>query len=315
MDRLRDLKLFVAVYEERSFTAAAEREHFTQSGVSHHIRQLEERRGARLFLRGTGRSVHPTPAGDAYYRACLDILRAFEKANTSLEAFSGGLEGEVTVGMVPTVTRSFLAPALALFVEKHPNVVIRAVEANSGQLISEVRSRQLDFAIGFKVTGQVGYRSTAFARTPCLLVSRKRSEFKHMVPVRIASLKSPRFASPPHPNAVREAIERHLQANNVAVARWLEFGSMSATLDFVARTDWLAIVPGMVLTPNIEVHALTVSPIRPPLSMELVLIEPVVGRRSKAAQVFLDLLGEVIESRSSQYVQSRWTSGRNAGGL
>ena len=39
---LRDIRLFIAAYEERSFTAAAIRENATQSGVSQHIRKLEE---------------------------------------------------------------------------------------------------------------------------------------------------------------------------------------------------------------------------------------------------------------------------------
>jgi hypothetical protein len=41
-ESLRDIRIFVAAYEERSFTVAAVREHATQSGVSQHIRKLEE---------------------------------------------------------------------------------------------------------------------------------------------------------------------------------------------------------------------------------------------------------------------------------
>src|SRR5205823_3109046 len=42
---LRDTRLFVAVYEERSFTAAAARENATQSGVSQRIRLVEDYSG------------------------------------------------------------------------------------------------------------------------------------------------------------------------------------------------------------------------------------------------------------------------------
>ncbi len=40
---IRDIRVFVAAYEEGSFTAAAARENATQSGVSQHVRKLEER--------------------------------------------------------------------------------------------------------------------------------------------------------------------------------------------------------------------------------------------------------------------------------
>ena len=65
-ESLRSIQVFVAAYEERSFTAAAKREHATQSGVSQHVRKLEERLGAKLFSRDRG-CVVPTPAGEAYY--------------------------------------------------------------------------------------------------------------------------------------------------------------------------------------------------------------------------------------------------------
>src|ERR1700730_9619959 len=65
-ESLRDIRIFVAVYEERSFTAAAIREHATQSGVSQHIRKLEEGFRVKLFNREKGR-VAPTPTADASY--------------------------------------------------------------------------------------------------------------------------------------------------------------------------------------------------------------------------------------------------------
>ena len=63
-ESLRQIRLFVAAYEEGSFTAAAHRENATQSGVSQHIHKLEARFGAALFSRDTG-AIHPTPAGDS----------------------------------------------------------------------------------------------------------------------------------------------------------------------------------------------------------------------------------------------------------
>src|SRR5690606_29074893 len=95
---LKRLRLFVAVYEERSFTAAAARENATQSGISQHVYKLEEQLGVKLFTRGTA-SFLPTPAGNAYYPDCIQLLRAYESANTRLGACYGrGMEGEIAIG-------------------------------------------------------------------------------------------------------------------------------------------------------------------------------------------------------------------------
>ena len=107
---LRDISLFVAVYEARSFTAAAARENATQSGVSQHVRKLEESLDVRLFTRDKG-VVAPTPAGDTYYQHCIDVLRAHEAARRSVTGYAKGFEGEIVVGLMPTMTRCVLAPA------------------------------------------------------------------------------------------------------------------------------------------------------------------------------------------------------------
>src|SRR5918994_1475906 len=149
---VRDIRLFIAAYEERSFTAAAARENATQSGVSQHIRKLEESFGVKLFSRDKGRVV-PTPAGDSYYRSSLEVLRAHERAARAVQSYAPGLQGEIVVGLMPTMTRCVLAPALARFIEAHPNMVVRVVEGYSAVLTQQVQAGELDFAIAPAFTG------------------------------------------------------------------------------------------------------------------------------------------------------------------
>ena len=64
---LDDLRAFVAVGRERSFTKAAAKLGVSQSALSHTIRGLEERLGLRLLTRTT-RSVAPTEVGERLLR-------------------------------------------------------------------------------------------------------------------------------------------------------------------------------------------------------------------------------------------------------
>jgi LysR family tcuABC transcriptional regulator len=59
---LRQIRAVIAVCEEGSFTAAAQRENATQSGISQHVAAAERALGVRLFERTPG-GVKPTPAG------------------------------------------------------------------------------------------------------------------------------------------------------------------------------------------------------------------------------------------------------------
>ena len=103
-ESLTDIRIFVAAYEERSFTAAASREHATQSGVSQHIRKLEEAFGVSLFTRNK-RAVVPTLAADAYYERCIQVLRTLASGKNAVKAFAG-VAGDVYAGLMPTMTRA-----------------------------------------------------------------------------------------------------------------------------------------------------------------------------------------------------------------
>ena len=287
---LRDIRLFVAAYEERSFTAAAAREHATQSGVSQHIRKLEDRLGVKLFSRNKI-EVAPTPAGDDYYQRCIEVLRSHELATRAVKQYANGLTGEIVVGLMPTMTRCTLAPALSAFVDIHPNMVVRIVEGYSAALTQQVRAAELDFAIVPAFAGMPGLKSRLFLRTPEVLVSGPRSPNEHLARVCLASIGPLKLVLPSKANTRRSLIETYCASNGVAIARILELDAMLGTLDFVARTDWMTILPGIMMAVDDPSGQLKVNPIdRPEFTLDLVLIEPSRRPMSEAASAFLALL-------------------------
>jgi DNA-binding transcriptional LysR family regulator len=289
-ESLRSIEVFVATYEERSFTAAAKREHATQSGVSQHIRKLEDRLGAKLFSRDRGRVV-ATPAGDAYYERCVELLRLANAADDAVSQFGKGLTGEIVVGLMPTMTRSALAPALSRFTEEQPNVVIRVVEAYSAVLTQQVRAGELDFAIVPAIPNTPGIRSRHFLRTIEVLVSRRESPLSHLEPLRLKQLGPLRLVVPGPQNTRRRSIETYLAANGLRCERVLELDAMLGTLDFVSRSDWVTILPGIMMASDIERPVVTINPIVDPVfTLDLVLIEPSRGAMSAAARTFVDML-------------------------
>jgi DNA-binding transcriptional LysR family regulator len=71
---------------------------------------------------------------------------------------------------------------------------------------------------------------------------------------------------------------------------------MLGTLDFVARSDWLTILPGIMMASDIRQRSVTINPIVDPVFiLDLALIEPSRRPMSPAARTFLEILKEETE--------------------
>ncbi|MFC3024609.1 LysR substrate-binding domain-containing protein [Vibrio zhugei] len=117
------IPIFIAVVELGSFSRAAERLNITKSAVSKRITQLEQGLGARLLNRTT-RQISLTEAGERYYS---HVSTALNWAQQGVEAVAE-LQGEPSGHLRMSVPMSFgvrhIAPYIAEFVQRYPNVHI-----------------------------------------------------------------------------------------------------------------------------------------------------------------------------------------------
>lgn len=242
----RDIALFVAAYEERSFTAAAKRENATQSGVSQHIRKLEDGFGVALFQR-LGGTVFPTPAGEKYYQHCINILRASDEANAQIKGHGLGRTGNLLIGLMPTVTRFCLSSPLIASVQQNPNAKITVVEGFSSDLTARVKSSELDFAIVPLADPQIGLRTTSFVTTPEVVACGEQSPLFGRATIDAQDLNSVSLVVPGERNVRRRMIDTFLREHSVRPQRLLELDSMMGTLDILRRSDYVSILPVLLL--------------------------------------------------------------------
>jgi LysR family transcriptional regulator, nitrogen assimilation regulatory protein len=274
-DTLLRMRMFVAVYEERSFTAAASRESATQSGVTQHIRKLENQFGLPLFLRGTT-SVTPTPAGDRYYQSCIEVLRAHYESRNSLNSLQSGLSGRMSIGLTPTMTRCALAPALNQFITLHPNVIVHVVDAYGDLIVEKLRRGELDVAVVPAFTHEPGIRSTMFAKTPQFLVSARGSNLRlrHRKRVKLGQAGPLKMILPSAAQVRRSHLDAYLASTGANLVQRLEIDSSLAAYDFVVRTDWCSIHAGIAMMHEYDGDQFSVSPLAdPPLILDLFQIE------------------------------------------
>src|SRR5215218_4069328 len=282
---LRQIRAVIAVCEEGSFTRAAEREHATQSGISQHVAAVERTLGVKLFERSTA-GVMPTPAGLRYYRRCVEAVGMLERANAEARALAGAVTGDLRIGLMPTFTRAMLAPTLEHFVPRYPDVRLHIFEGYSGLLTEMVRSDEIDFAIVPAFEGQVGLKSRLIVRDREMLISGRKRSLKPLAPVRLAEIAPLKIVMPGPHNIRRRNLETYFQTHGVEIAAMLEMDAMIGTLEFVARSDWVTVLPSLICVNDIGKDDLVVNPI----------IKPARRTLSLPARRFLDCFEAQVDN-------------------
>ena len=142
----RQLRYFLAVAEELSFTRAALRVGIAQPPLSAQIRGLEEELDASLFTRDK-RRVSLTPAGEAMVRHARQILRQAARAAEEVRAIRDGRQGTITVGAVYATIYSLIPRALRRLSQTHPGLTVRVEELTVAQQVGALKAEIIDLGV------------------------------------------------------------------------------------------------------------------------------------------------------------------------
>src|SRR5205809_6398157 len=123
MDRFDNMRMFAKVAESGSFTGAAAKLSISASMVSQHVKELEERLGVQLLNRTT-RKVSLTEVGRSYYERCTRLLADLEEAEHAASDLQTAPRGDLRVNATPSFGMVQLAPAIADFTARFPEVSI-----------------------------------------------------------------------------------------------------------------------------------------------------------------------------------------------
>ena len=120
---LNDYFYFVHVIEKRGFSAASEALGLPKSRLSRHIRQLEERMGARLIQRTT-RQFNVTELGETFYAHARTVVDEMENAENAVRRKKNRLSGNVTISCSVGVAQFAMKELIARFLAENPLVTV-----------------------------------------------------------------------------------------------------------------------------------------------------------------------------------------------
>lgn len=143
MDRLLSMEVFVAVVELGSLTAAAARHGMSPAMAAKHVKGLESRLGVRLLNRTTRRQSL-TEAGQAYVLRCKAILADIREAEQGAEAMRLTPTGQLRITSTVTFGSFALAPAIADYLSRYPEVSVELVLSDT---VEDIVAARYDLAV------------------------------------------------------------------------------------------------------------------------------------------------------------------------
>ncbi len=149
---LNHLRVFEAVHRTRSMTKAASELHLTQSGISQHIKALEDSLNLTLFDRHKQKII-PTSVANTLFEKCTDGFNELERTLWYLTESHKQLMGRVKIGLPVEFGNNIVLPLVSDFIKSHPKVRVDITFGLANEMHEPLLDGLIDFAYvdGFSV--------------------------------------------------------------------------------------------------------------------------------------------------------------------
>src|SRR6188472_646410 len=280
---LSELRVFLKVAVERSFSRAAMKLHRTQPAVSQAVRRLEETVGERLFDRAT-KDASLTDAGR--------LLRLSEEAEGAVKDLRDLRRGRVLIGANEASVHAVL-PLIAKFREAHPLVHVDVRRIPARQVGAEVAQGSLDFGVLTFQPAETGLSSIDLGQDELVMLVHPSHALAHSKEVTLSECARQTVIAHNDPSHVRDRVLRLFEQHHIPANILVSLPSLEGIKRAVAMQMGVALLPRRCAESEIargDLVALAMPEIR--LRRQVRLIFRKGGERSHASAAFLAVVEE-----------------------
>ena len=285
---LSQLRTFIAVAEDGSVRAAAERLHVSQPSVSGSIAALSDEVGVPLTERD-GRGMKLSPAGAAFLPHAIEALGLLELGTRMAQSAADRVSATVRIAAVYTAAESLLPPLLRAFREEHPEIPIQLESGNREVVLDLLASRGADIGVGGRPPEDGSIDGTIIARNEHVIVAAPDHRFAGLGKVSVRDLADETWLVREEASGTRRLVDEYLAAAHITPPV-TTIGSNSA----VAAAAMVGLGVGLVPLVSVEHLIASGQLVRlaadpPPPSRDWYALLPT-RRPSPAARVLADFL-------------------------
>ena len=241
---LHQLKVFVAVARQRSFTRAAREFDLTQSAVSRCVRELEDAIQLRLFDRTT-RQVELTTAGASLERRIGRLLDEIDITLREGRAAHESHTGVVVIASNPVLSSSWLPGGLARCAAVFPDLIISVKDVPQAAVLASVEHGEVDFGVvsDFDPAACTGMYAQVLFSTPLCAVLPEAHPLAHRPTLLWAALDDVPLVTLNADAGSRASVDRALGALRTRGRPIQELGHVAAVLRMIELGLGVGILP------------------------------------------------------------------------
>ena len=287
---LSQLKAFLAVAQDRSFSRAAEKLYLTQPAVSKQIQALEEALGMRLFDR-VGRSILLTQAGNILHDHAHIAFQTLEEARETINQLRGLQRGHLRISAASTIGTYMLPQPLGELKAQFPGIEISLAITNKARVVQQVLSHEVELGFVGPPVEPAELEMEEYLLDELVLIMAPTHRLAREESVGVAELAEEVFILREQGSGTREIMEEELGRVRVSLKKAMELGSTEAIKQAVAANLGVSIVSKFAISLEILQGRLAVARL-PELNLRRQLFVIHHGGRtlSPAAQEFCSLL-------------------------
>ena len=155
---IRLMQYYLAVVREGTISAAAEALHVSQPALSRQMKDLEEELGVTLFERGS-RRITLTEEGMILRRRAEEMVRLMQMTEEEISQVKNHISGSVRIGAGESISFHYLSRAAASLAGEHPDIRFHITSGDTQDLMDELGSGLIDFAVIFTDVDHTLYQS------------------------------------------------------------------------------------------------------------------------------------------------------------
>ncbi len=299
---IHQLRYFVAVAEEGSFSRAAARVRVAQPSLSQQIRKLEAEVGQPLFDR-LPRSVVLTEAGRCLIDYARQILASIGDARRCIDEFKGEIAGRVAVGAIPTIAPYVLPELVVTFQNHYPQVTLEIVEDVTAGIRRRIEAGELDVALASTCQQSPTLRRERLGNEPLLALVPEGHELAKKTEITFDDLKSQRFLLLHEMHCLSQQVHHLLESRRLQPEIALAGSQLSTIANMVAAGIGVSIVPQMMVRHHATPGCVTLQFATPVPERELNLLYNPLRFQSKAAAEFRREATAALSSQDSSIVR------------